>query len=413
MLKTRSMRMRKLTKIEEHSPWWTRNTARMIKRLSALVAHQPKEDNEKTPIPVPRRLLIVKVHGMGDAVLIRALLERIQRKHPEVTIGVLVGPATRELMTSGLNVRIHIYDQKHLTPCSLLSTWRSIRSEHYDAVANFEQGSVAGTAFLAFLGIRTRLGFSRPNDSAKRLFVTHGIEFKPSRSMWDSFCEIGLRLYPDLPKGAPRIDLFGSLTGEKWVNDWWLREVGPARRTAVAMHIGCGRDMEFKQWPLDRFLDLANHLRARWPNIVIVLTGTNVEQSLISEFLRRFRGPAVDASNLGSVESTALILNRCELLISNDTGVAHLAAAIGTPTVALFGPTFPVHWAPLGQRATYVRTTILPCSPCVTNYLDLMPSECTYPVKGQCMRDIEVSNVISAIDRVRDNTALIEARASG
>jgi ADP-heptose:LPS heptosyltransferase len=385
----------------------------MISGVSSYgLVYKPQLEKVSSSIASPRRLLIVKVHGMGDSVLIRAIIERIQRVHPEVEIGVLVGSATRELMTSGLNLRVHTYDQRHLTPARVVATWHAIRRAGYDTIANFEQGSLAGTAFLASVGICTRLGFIGP-DGPKQYLLSHGITFQPLSSMWDSFLELGRRLYPDLPDDLPTIELNSSPSGVQWMRDWWLRVVGEPECAAVAMHLGCGRDMQFKQWPLDRFLDLANRLAIRWPNLKVLLTGTSLEGRLISEFRKRFRGTAVDASNLGSIEKTALILGRCRLLISNDTGVAHLAAAIGTPTVGLFGPTSSVHWAPLGSHATYVYDTKLPCSPCVNNHLNLMPSECTNAMKGQCMRDIEVSSVLSAIDRVIYPDTRISMRAPG
>ena len=168
----------------------------------------------------------------------------------------------------------------------------------------------------------------------------------------------------------------------------------------VAMHLGCGPGMDFRRWPLHRFLALGERLNSRWRRPAFILTGTALERELIREFRQKFRGTSIDASNLGSIEKTALVLKRCRLLVSNDTGVMHIGAAIGTPTVGLFGPNSAVHWAPLGKRATYVRETKLRCSPCVNNYLDVTPAACTNSIIGQCMSDISVESVELAINRL-------------
>lgn len=73
---------------------------------------------------------------------------------------------------------------------------------------------------------------------------------------------------------------------------------------------------------------------------------------------------------------------------------------MGTPTVGLFGPNSPAHWAPLGRRVTYVCDTSLRCSPCINNYRNLLPLACTNSIVGQCMQDIAVESVESAIERV-------------
>jgi ADP-heptose:LPS heptosyltransferase len=348
----------------------------------------------------PRRLLIVKVHGMGDSVLIRAVIELLRRTHPEVEIGVMTGSATRELMTAGLGVRSHGYDQKKVTARSIVSAWRDIRSSNYDAIVNFEQGSLAGTAFLASSGIKTHVGFIRSADDPKLRLLSHPIRFRETDSMWETFVRLLKVLYPDLPGEPPSITLQSSPETEGWVAEWWRSHLGTTNRVAVAMHLGSGPGMDFRRWPLRRFLALGEKLNSRWRRPAFILTGTALERELIQEFREKFAGTAIDASNLGSIEKTALVLRRCHLLVSNDTGVMHIGAAVGTPTVGLFGPNSPVHWGPLGKRATYVRQTMLRCSPCVNNYRNLVPDACTNSVIGQCMSDISVENVESAIDRL-------------
>jgi ADP-heptose:LPS heptosyltransferase len=348
----------------------------------------------------PERLLIVKVHGMGDSVYIRALIELLQRIHPKVEIGVMVGSATRELMTAGLLVTTHGYDQKKVTPRTIVSTWYHIRQRCYEAILNFEQGSIAGTAFLASTGIGTHVGFVTANKDPKWRFLSHPVTFRGSDSMWKSFLRLMKVLYPDLPDGPPSIELHSSPESESWVAEWWHSHIGVDDRVAVAMHLGSAPGMDFKRWPMRRFLALGDWINSRWRNPAVILTGTALERDLIREFREGFRGSAIDASDLGSIEKTALILKRCRLLVSNDTGVMHLGAAMGTPTVGLFGATSAVHWAPLGKRAIHVRHTSLQCSPCVNNYLNLMPSACTNSVVGQCMTDIAVENVEAAVERV-------------
>jgi ADP-heptose:LPS heptosyltransferase len=113
-----------------------------------------------------------------------------------------------------------------------------------------------------------------------------------------------------------------------------------------------------------------------------------------------YSGRAIDASEPGSLMRTAALLKRCNLLVSNDTGIMHLGAALGIPAVGLFGPNSPRYWAPLGPRATYVYDTKAPCSPCLNLYTDRWPLECSHPEKGRCMLDITVDSVMMAAKRV-------------
>jgi heptosyltransferase-2 len=385
---------------QSHRPLLTRLASYGLSLPLHAVGTRVVSGEARPLLQSPRRVLMVKVHGMGDSVLIRALIQLLQHRHPEIEIGVMVGAATRELMTAELQVKSYGYDPKKVTPHEIVSTWRDIRQGHYQAIANFEQGSIAGTAFLASTRVKTHVGFASANKEPKWRLLSHRVIFREADSMWQSFLRLSRVLYPDLPDGLPSIELHGSTESRSWVGSWWHNHIGSEKRVVVAMHVGCGPGAAFRRWPLARFLDLADRINSRWRDSAIILTGTALEQDLIRQFRNGFRGTAIDASEFGSIEKTALVLKRCNLLVSNDTGVMHLAAAIGTPTVGLFGPSSPTHWAPLGNCASYVRGTSLQCSPCMNNYLNLIPTLCTNRVEGQCMTDITVESVESTIERL-------------
>lgn len=348
---------------------------------------------------MPRSLLVVKVFGMGDSVLVRSILERLHDKHPEMSIGVLVGPATRELMTLNKSFRVHEYAPRELSIHSAVRTLTDIRRCRYEAILNFEQRSLAGSAFLALAGAPYRIGFVPIVDTSKARFLTHTVRFRDDQSVWQSFIRLAQIVdgcVPDtfLPKAVQCSD-----ESQEWAREWWARHIGPSGRPAMALHVG-SRDREFSRWPLGRFIELAERFRCDDTRPIVILTGTAPEKQLITEFMASYSGDSVDASESGSLMRTASLLSRCNLLVSNDTGVMHLGAALGVPTVGLFGPNSPRYWAPLGPRATYVYDTTLPCSPCLNLYADRWPLSCSYHEKGRCMSDITVESVISAAKRV-------------
>jgi ADP-heptose:LPS heptosyltransferase len=94
----------------------------------------------------------------------------------------------------------------------------------------------------------------------------------------------------------------------------------------VALHLGVGPSAQYRRWPVERFAELATRLLRK--NVAVLLTGAKDEQSLISVFRSTFRGKSVEASDLGSLEYTAALLQKCNLMISADTGIMHLAAAM-------------------------------------------------------------------------------------
>ena len=118
-----------------------------------------------------------------------------------------------------------------------------------------------------------------------------------------------------------------------------------------------------KRWPLENFAEVANRLSAKWPQIEWTLLGAPKEApmgELLSASLNRRHQNLVGKTSL-----TELIqqLTQCRLLLTNDTGTMHLAAAIGIPTVSIFGSTEPILTGPLGTKHVIVRNHVA-CSPC-------------------------------------------------
>ena len=381
-----------VTKISR--PWLTATCERLLRILPA----SGEKLTDALPT-TPRRLLVVKVFGMGDSILIRSIIELLRERHPGMQIGVLVGPATREVMTAGASFHVHDYVPQKLSVWSALRTLRDIRGCHYDAVLNCEQRSLAGSAFLALAGAIYHVGFIPISGTSKGRFLTHAIRFRDDDSVWQSFIRLARLVDSDLPQRSLPIPPQWTTEDEEWAYRWWREHVGSAQNLTVALHVGT-QDREFSRWPVQRFVEFAERVRVRNQQLSIVLTGKAPERQLIHAFINMYSGRAIDASESGSVMRTAALLRRCNLLVSNDTGIMHLGAALGIPTVGLFGPNSPRYWAPLGLRATYVYDTTAPCSPCLNLYADRWPLECSHPEKGRCMLDITVDSVMTAAKRV-------------
>ena len=345
---------------------------------------------------VPARLLVVKVHGMGDAVLVRAAIEHLRDRNSSLSIGVLAGDATREVLTLGSGFNLHHYAQKELTLRSAFQSIREITACAYDAVLNFEQGSLAGTAFLRAVGIPNRIGFVSPRENIKQAFLTHSLRFQTDASMWHSFLHLTRLVDPLLaeslmPRPLPLSDQ-QLLAGREWLK----AKVACPNTRRIAFHLGSGSGQPFKRWPAASFARLAYAFSGYSRSQAIILTGQPSERVLLAEFRSHYRGAAVDATGAASVAMTASILRECDLLVSNDTGVMHLGAAMGTPTVGLFGPTAPAQWAPSGLRAAHAYPTKVPCSPCINSYLNLVPTHCANPDYARCMSDVSVQSAFNA-----------------
>jgi heptosyltransferase-2 len=146
-----------------------------------------------------------------------------------------------------------------------------------------------------------------------------------------------------------------------------------------------------KRWPLDNFAQVARALATRWPEIEWRLFGAPGEAAMGEELGAKLQG--VKHRNLvGRTTLSQLIhdLKECRLLLTNDTGTMHLAAALGVPTVSIFGSTEPVLTGPLGSHHHIVRHHV-PCSPCFRR-------ECPFG-HYQCLTGVTVERVEAEVMR--------------
>jgi ADP-heptose:LPS heptosyltransferase len=164
----------------------------------------------------------------------------------------------------------------------------------------------------------------------------------------------------------------------------------PDTHRLIGLHVSGGR--ESKQWHLARFAEVGRTLASE-PDTTLVLTGGQGDRAMVDQ-VRRALGdrPVVDAAGVMDLPSTAALLARLDVLITGDTGPMHLAAAVGTPIVALFGPSDPRRYGPLAAQQRVLRVQLY-CSPC--GQVRLPPERCRGHVPD-CMDGITVDVVVRA-----------------
>ena len=122
--------------------------------------------------------------------------------------------------------------------------------------------------------------------------------------------------------------------------------------SCLGFHLGSGSAI--KNWPIDRWIALTESLDGLFDDFLLV--GGEADNELVREFCSRSRIRRLRSLLNANLLELSLALNECRLFVGHDTGVTHLAAAVGTPTVVLFGATDPAVWAPLGERVRVVRS---------------------------------------------------------
>lgn len=339
-----------------------------------------------------RRILLLRLERIGDLLMTLDAIDDVRRRWPEAEIDLAVGSWNESIAAClAVPARVHIADVPWLSRGERPTSWRALlgaarvwRRHRYDMVVNFEPDIRSNMlAWLTRAPIRvgyasggggallTRVGTYNPGrhvaENARRL-IAHaaGTTDLPQATT-----------HPRLTPPADRLERVASL-------------IGSAPRPLVGIHVSGGRAS--KQWHLDRFAAVARTIASATSG-TIVLTGGSADREMVDRVVEQLDGCSViDAAGQLDLPETAALLSRLDLFISSDTGPMHLAAAVGTPVVALFGPSDPTRYGPNAARQRILRVQ-LPCSPC--GQVRLPPVRCRDRVP-ECMDGITVDAVVDA-----------------
>ena len=364
---------------------------------------------------VPRRILLLRLERIGDLLMSLGAIRAVRQLAPAASIDLVVGSWNEPVARTIKEIdRLEVLDAPWLSrggPGSAVASLgrRAIawRTRRYDLAINFE-GDVRSHLLMAASFAPRLVGFDMAGGGP---LLTERVPHDPRRHTAESglrLVERAFRLAPASlpgpldPAGAAawRLELPESARAEA---DRRLAALGLAAgaQPIVAVHVSGGRAI--KQWPVERFAEVARAL-ARSHGAAILLTGAEGDRPLVETASRALSDvPRVHAM-VGSLDLLTLgaVLARSALVVTGDTGPMHLAAAVGAPIVAVFGPSAPERYGPVSPTVRVVRID-LPCSPC--NRVRKPPARCVGHTPD-CLEGISVARVLEAAHDVLARAAL-------
>lgn len=376
---------------------WLVGSADALLRAGAAVARWVP----RCPAPdQPRRILLLRLERIGDFLMTLGALAAVRRRAPAADIDLIVGSWNEPLASLVPDInRCEPLDAPWLARGQsgagvgeLIGRARGWRRRGYDLAINFEP-DIRSHALMALAGAPHRVGFGSGGGGA---LLTSASDYDPR-----AHTAINAQRLVDIalpPTGAmpvaeepdrPRLRLPDEARRRADAH------VSGVRRPLVGVHASGGRPV--KQWDVERFGEVAARLgRAR--GATIVLTGTAEDRPLVDAVRAGLHAEAsvIDLAGRLDLVDLAAVLEQLDLLVTGDTGPMHLAAAVGTPVVAIFGPSDPARWGPLSRSARIVSSGLW-CRPC--NRIRLPPRRCV-GVTPDCLASIEVDNVARAADEL-------------
>jgi len=344
----------------------------------------------KNPV---QRILVRGPNWLGDAVMCEPALRSLKRLFPQASITLLVKPSVAGLFEQHPSVdRLMLYEdtRRH---AGLSGKWRlagELRRGGFDLAVLF-QNAFEAALLTAVAGIPRRYGYatdgrtvllSEPVAKPARLKAVHQVEY-----YWDMLKPLGLTGEPVSP------ELVVSPDEEDAVAER-LKQGGITTQDVL---IGVNPGSTYggaKRWFPERFADTAERLCRRLNEsgrgAAVVLLGAKGEEPLGRAIASHLTAPTAVLSGSTTIRELMAATKRCALLVTNDTGPMHIAAAFGVPVVAIFGPTDWRTTSPFGVTHALVRHPV-ECAPC-------MLREC--PIDHRCMAGVTVQDVYAAANKL-------------
>ena len=349
--------------------------------------------------PLERAKILVRTpNWIGDAVMCLPALRELRRVLPEAELVLVARPWVGGIFpTTELRCRMIAYDTRG-PHGGLLGRWRlasELRRERFSAAILF-QNALDAAVLAALADIPIRAGYAR---QGRRLLLTHPVmvphngEIPAHEAHYYLELLRRLGLIPQLPevqqillpsaesaRAAARTRLEELLHQESSP----LKESVPVGRLLVGISAGASFGTA-KRWPAERFAELARRLNEEL-GAASILFGSPQERSLVEALLPNAGRAAISLAGKTSLEAFTRLVPGCDLYVTNDVGTMHLAAALGVPTLAIFGPTDEQGTRPLGPRVQLVVGTAF-CRPCKLRHC---------PIDHRCMTSISVEEVLQA-----------------
>lgn len=331
-----------------------------------------------------QNILVRGTNWIGDVIMTLPAMAAIRRSFPRAKISVLVKPWVADIFSLCSDVdEVIIYQSPgvHKGIGGLLRLAGELRERKFDA-AILLQNAIEPAIIACLSGIPIRAGF---NSDGRGPLLTHSV--KRTRAV---------RQIHQIDYYLEMVKTLGCQDGRQ---DFHLTLSRDDENRAVEILQRYGIDREdflvgiapgatygaAKKWFPDRFATVADRLRDEF-SAKILLFGSAGDRESTQAVSRHAHHALTDLAGVTSLREAIALISRCRLFISNDSGLMHVAGAIGVPTLAIFGSTNPVTTSPPGEKSVVVHKD-LPCSPC-------LKTNC--PTDFQCMDLIGVEDVYGA-----------------
>ena len=299
-----------------------------------------------------QRILLIRLSSLGDIVLTTPAIRAVRGHFPDAHIAMLVGKQSAEVLQANPHLdEIITFDRvaKDKDTGEMLRIARVLRESRFTLAIDLQRKF--RTALLMYLGgVAERVGKGR--------LCTLSVPEQGNKHATAHYFDLLHAV--DIPAVDQRLEMF--LVESERAEASQRFDTAGVSQTGLKVGFFPGAGWKLREWMPERFASIGDRLVQHFSAEVLIFGGEK-ESELVHSVANLMSAPAVPFAGNLQVRELAACIEKCDLFLTNDTGPMHIAAAVGTPTVSLFGPGNHIRFQPLGELHQIIRHDV-PCSPC-------------------------------------------------
>lgn len=304
----------------------------------------------------PRKILVVRLKAIGDVIMASPVLRSLRKAFPDAEIHALTRSASEPMLRHNPHLnRVLLYPEKGASLGGMLSFFRSIRDSHYDWVVDLE--ATPRSAWVVFFSrAKVRVGYA---FRVRRWAFTHPVPINRFRRFQGDVC-LELTRHLGVPDDGIQTELFLGAEEKAWADHYFARPEVAAQRRLIGLNpTGAWTS---KQWPIPHWRRLVALLHEQ-EGVRPILYGGPGSERLLHDIAHGLEDKLLVKPETTLLEAAAFV-SRLDLLIGSDGTPQHMAQALGTPSLTMWGPAWGIGWTlPDDPRHRFLQK-FLDCGPC-------------------------------------------------
>jgi len=352
------------------------------------MCHILKKAKGPMEAPALKSILISRLRFIGDVVLTTPVIKALKQHYPNASICYLTEATPASVLANNPHLEeVIIFPSEFLTGLSILTKCKkqlrfiqSLRKRQFDLTIDLF-GNPRSALLTWAMGSRYRVGYDvRGRGRAYNIKIKRSKSLRVVDAYLDAVRTIGV------PADDDRTEVYFSAKDVKWAENWLDKNNRRGAQPLIALNPGAS--WPAKAWGAEQFVELAKGL-IKSVNATVLLITEPGKQEAIARICNQL-GCAGSIVETDSLTHLAALISSCDLYVSNDCGPMHISAAVGTPTIGLFGPSCPEIWFPYsekyGHKALHAETDA-----CCGRDFCIQPTPCIESISSRKVLDTAVS----------------------